>query len=239
MYTLKKKHLSEEHMASDRAKASFQNSSPCASKSGSLPDWVEHFPRLKWLVPPSLNLPSSFLYVQLDSWKWTPVLPPFGLWCSPLSPSPLLHCSLRPSTRCDYFALNFSNTEEKSSLFTDSESVNVSAPLGNNTPCPINIFRILSQSSPQAHAEQRSNPPRSSPPAGSQRTPVKVALHLLVSAHSVNKCAPHNLFSTIFSSFVCFWWFCFLKWPDIVLESCPVFLSTRRLACLTEKIRVR
>ena len=69
-------------MASDRAKASFQNSSPCASKSGSLPDWVEHFPRLKWLVPPSLNLPSSFLYVQLDSWKWTPVLPPFGLWCS-------------------------------------------------------------------------------------------------------------------------------------------------------------
>ena len=25
------------------------------------------------------------------------------------------------------------------------------------------------------------------------------------------------------------WWFCPLKWPNIVLESCSVFLSTRRL----------
>ena len=36
----KKKNLSEEHMVSDRAKASFWNSSPCASKSGSFPDWI-------------------------------------------------------------------------------------------------------------------------------------------------------------------------------------------------------
>lgn len=44
----------------------------------------------------------------------------------------------------------------RSSLFTDSTSVNVSAPLGNNThpPRPINIFRILSQS-PLGHTQSK------------------------------------------------------------------------------------
>ena len=129
----------------------------------------------------------------------------------------------------------------RSSLFTDSTSVNVSAPLGNNhCPPPISIFRILSQSPPgltQSKDPYR-GPPRSSPPAGSQLTPVKVMLCLLVSVHSVNKCPSHSLFSAIFSSFVCFLLVILLfkmaKYSAGELFGFPKHEKTA--ACLTEKI---
>ena len=113
MYTFLK-NLSEEHIASDRTKVCFQNSSPCPSKSDSLPDWVFHFSRLKLLAPPSLNLPSSFLNVQLDTCKSSPVLPPFGLWCSSLIPAP--HPPITPSgppTAAAASLLSLPNTEGK------------------------------------------------------------------------------------------------------------------------------
>ena len=160
----------------------------------------------RWLLPPWIYPLPSFM----SSWTVGSELLSFLPLDSGVHPCLPLHSHIAlsdPPHGVTTLPLIFQILRRKgrrSSLFTDSTSVNVSAPLGNNTPCPINIFQILPQSSPLAHAEQRSSPPRSSPPAGSQRTPVKVARPLLVSAHSVNRCPPHNLFSAIFSSFVCF-----------------------------------
>lgn len=46
-----------------------------------------------------------------------------------------------------------------------------------------------------------------------------------------------DLFRAIFFSILCF---CCLKWlPSLVLKCCLVFLTARRLLCLTKKISVR
>ena len=60
------------------------------------------------------------------------------------------------------------------------------------------------------------------------------------SAHTVNKCPLHVLFTTTFFTFCAFrWWFCYLKWtPSTVLKSCLVFLSARSLWCALWKKNV-
>ena len=130
-------------------------------------------------------------------------------------------------------------------LFTDSTSVDVSAPLENNhhhRPPTVSMFWILSQSPPgltQSKDPYR-GPPGSSPPAGSQLTLVKVMLCLLVSAHSVNKHPSHGLFSAIFSSFVCFLVILLFKMAKYSAgERFGFPKHEKTVACLTEKIWVR
>ena len=86
-------------------------------------------------------------------------------------------------------------------------------------------------------------------PQGSQRARIHIEVHLdrvcqqVPSWHQSRWCSA-SLFQLILSTSVLLtaylvpyfpllcascWWFCSLKWPNIVLENCLVFLSTKRL----------